>query len=296
MGARSDRRTDERRHAAHACERRVHRRPSALGLGARSGRPASERGGAAGAGAGETPASVGAFADPHRGGAPGSRPPEPHGQTVRRGAGGSDGRVGKGRKMRIKLENKTDYLDRDLLAFVHGALAAVGIKWRGIRVRGRNGKLCPLLVEVRYTLKYRGECHGRAAIGTNQRFHGLWMMLALPKPPDGLAPSEHEPRCVKIKTDFVGVLVHEAMHLAGVKHSAMTDEQRFCTLPLPEWAKEMPLRWAVEDAAGKLAAARAGRLEHARGMLRRAETRAKRAATIAKKWRRRLAALERVRP
>src|SRR5574341_1807302 len=134
--------------------------------------------------------------------------------------------------MRIKLENKTDYLDRDLLAFVHGALAAVGIKWRGIRVRGRNGKLCPLLVEVRYTRKYRGECHGRAAIGTNQRFHGLWMMLALPKPPDGLAPSEHEPRCVKIKTDFVGVLVHEAMHLAGVKHSAMTDEQRFCTLPL----------------------------------------------------------------
>jgi len=95
-------------------------------------------------------------------------------------------------------------------------------------------------------------------------------------------------------TEVCQVALHEAMHLAGVRHKDMTEEQCYCSMPVP-WAadlqlriKETPVEVPREE---RVAAARADRLGHAQAMLAKAITRSKRAVTIEKKWKRRVALL-----
>jgi hypothetical protein len=180
--------------------------------------------------------------------------------------------------MKIDLDNQTVFRDEDIRALVRKALVAVGYD-RTVRY--------PLRVEFVHSRSPRTS--GRAVVGTNRSAHGLWMKLRVPKPSAWRADTWRE---------VVAVTIHECMHLVGTRHRDMTDAQMFCTLPLPAWAKDLqPLRVAeakpVTPREERVAAARAGRLEHAQEMLKKAETRLKRATTIETKWRRRVAALTR---
>lgn len=150
----------------------------------------------------------------------------------------------------------------------------------------RSGRY-PLKVEFVHSRGYRTS--GVAALGKDRRQHGLWMKLRVPKPNKWLGDTWR---------GVVAVTVHECMHLVGATHRTMTEAQNLCTLPIPAWAADLTPLWVVEvkpqpSRAEKTAAARAGRLEHAQAMLKKAETRLKRAATIEAQWRRRVKTLER---
>jgi hypothetical protein len=93
-----------------------------------------------------------------------------------------------------------------------------------------------------------------------------------------------------LRDEVARVMHHEALHGVGARHADMTELQYWARQPVP-WAADLPLRVQEEKPVDR-AAAFQDKLAHSRGMLRRAETRAKRADTILKKWRRRVAALE----
>lgn len=126
-------------------------------------------------------------------------------------------------------------------------------------------------------------------MGEGRRAPGRWMKLRVPKPGKWRGDTWR---------DIVATTVHECMHLVGSRHKDMTDAQFYCTTPMPTWAADLESLRVVEvkpepPRAERTAAARAGRLEHAQAMLRKAETRLKRATTLEAKWRRRVKALER---
>lgn len=180
--------------------------------------------------------------------------------------------------MKIDLDNKTEFRDDDIRALVRKTLVAVGYD-----------RKVPLPLRVEFVHSRSPRTTGRAAIGDNRRLHGLWMKLRVPKPRAWREDTWRE---------VVAVTIHECMHLVGTRHRDMTDAQMFCTLPLPAWARGLqPLRVAEVKAPppreDRLAAARSDRLEHAQAMLRKAETRLKRADTIHAKWKRRVKALSR---
>jgi len=181
--------------------------------------------------------------------------------------------------MRIRLDNKSPYRDDDLRALVQGALRAVGAELGAAQRRDE------LLVIVK---NGPGPLSSGYAYYGSRRGLGHRMMLRVP------APSEWDDESMR---DFVATIIHECMHLIGVRHRDMTEAQRLCTGPLPEWAAGLALRTqpapSAADIADRRAALRADRVEHARSMLKRATTRVKRAETILKRWRRRVAALER---
>lgn len=175
--------------------------------------------------------------------------------------------------MKIKLTNKTAYRDDDVRALVRGACAAAGTQVR--------------VLHLMVSYARRNAVSGNAYVpGPGRRKHfSNTMRLRIPKP--GVA----------IRQGSVAqVALHEAMHVAGAQHQDMTAEQWDCTMPVP-WAEHLQLR--VKEAPDKpdpelrKAALRSDRLEHAQVMLAKAETRAKRADTILKKWKRRVGALSR---
>jgi hypothetical protein len=180
--------------------------------------------------------------------------------------------------MKIELKNETVFRDDDIRALLRKSLVAVGYDTKG---------RLPLVVEFVHCRSPRTS--GRASIGDDRRAHGLWMKLRVPK------RSAWRPDTWR---EVVAVTVHECMHLVGSRHRDMTDAQLFCTLPLPSWARDLqPLRVAetqlAPPRAERMSAARADRLEHAQAMLKKAETRLKRADTIRTKWQRRVKALSR---
>ena len=178
--------------------------------------------------------------------------------------------------MRIDLRNETEFRSDDVRRLVSAALRAVGFL-PGAR---------PPRFDVVPSRSSR--VSGFAALGTDRRFHGLRARLRLP--PRRLWTDD-------TWRDIVATTVHECMHLVGSEHRDMTEGQYRCTLPLPAWAADLQLRDAepapTVSREERVAAARGDRLEHARAMLKKAETRSKRAETIRKKWARRLRELER---
>lgn len=174
--------------------------------------------------------------------------------------------------MKINLKNTSPYRDDDLRAIVQAACKATGVRCKtlGLSVTQRRDS----------ESSFHG---GRATCSPgNRRWIRAHMQLSLPRP--GLATVK----------ETVLVAVHEAMHLAGATHTTMTDAQRYCTGPLPTWAEGLELRVKEQAPPEELkAAARADRLEHAEAMHKRALTRLRRAETIEKKWKRRLAAMQR---
>jgi len=98
--------------------------------------------------------------------------------------------------------------------------------------------------------------------------------------------------------DVARVIDHEVAHLAGLKHADMGEALYNCTQSLDWLPNALPILApeAEPDGTALAAASRANRFEHAKVMLARAETRAKRAQTILKKWRRRVSAMQRSTP
>lgn len=177
--------------------------------------------------------------------------------------------------MKIELTNKTKYRDDDIRAIMHGACKAAGV--------------CLKVLKLTVVTSRSDRVSGYAYFPRGPRGHTTMLRAALRLPsPQHLAANTVE-RVAK-------VAVHEAMHLAGARHKDMTEEQRYCRSPVP-WAADLQLRIKEAPAAvpreERLAAARGDRLEHAQRMLAKAQTRLKRAATIEKKWKRRVGALSR---
>lgn len=187
--------------------------------------------------------------------------------------------------MKIVLINKTQFRDDDLRAILREACKHAGVAAKRVVFRACVGKL---------------HIRGRATIapsGRSSLYSGSCTMW-IPKF-EIWGPGRHGQRERTERewvTEVCQVMLHEAMHLAGVRHADMTDEQRYCKMAVP-WSdrhqlrrKEQPTETPREE---RMAAARAGRLEHARTMLAKARTRLKRASTIEKKWQRRVKTLSR---
>ncbi len=171
--------------------------------------------------------------------------------------------------MKIKLTNKTQYRDDDLRSIVHGACDAAG-------ARTKKLELTVVYSRGSYVSGY----------ASYPRLNGSGRMrLRIPRP-----------GCEILGGTVAQVCVHEAMHLAGARHRDMTEEQRYCRMATL-WSNGLQLRVKELKPMVKLepklqrAAARADRLGHAQAMLAKAQTRSKRAATIEKKWKRRVALL-----
>lgn len=184
--------------------------------------------------------------------------------------------------MKIDLKNKTRFRDDDLRAIMRIACEKAGVAARRVVFVVSYGKL---------------HIRGRATIA-NQRSSLIWGTCTMRIPRFEIwGPGRHgerERNEVEWVREICQVALHEAMHLAGVRHRDMTEEQYYCRMPVP-WSEGLQLRTVEEPAAipreERTAAARADRVEHARRMLAKAETRLKRATTIAKKWRRRVSRL-----
>lgn len=179
--------------------------------------------------------------------------------------------------MKIKITNLTRWSTSDLRRLYAAALRQAGAK---------PGTVAQLTVAYRRGgFIVGGECYR----GSHARPGSARITLPRPKADAALVQSVRPGN--QLRDEVARVMHHEALHGVGARHSDMTEEQRFASQPVP-WAAELPLRLEEERVPDRAAALR-DRLEHSRSMLRRAETRAKRAATILKKWRRRVALLER---
>jgi len=186
--------------------------------------------------------------------------------------------------MKIQLINKTLYRDDDLRAIMREACARAGVAAKKLVFRVHPGKL---------------HIRGRAT-RAHERSSLIWGTCTMRIPPFHLwGPGRHGERERTERewvTEICQVALHEAMHLAGARHHDMTDDQLYCCMPVP-WATELQLRTKEPTAAvpreERMAAARADRLGHAQAMLAKAQTRSKRATTIEKKWKRRVALLSR---
>ncbi len=177
--------------------------------------------------------------------------------------------------MKIQLTNKTQFRDDDLLAIMRAACESAGVAL----------KILKLTVSVSRSDRVSGFAYyPRGPRGFTTMLRAA---LRIPGPKHLTADTV---------TRVARVALHEAMHLAGARHKDMTEEQRYCRMPVP-WSADLQLR--VKDAPPvvpreeRMAAARGDRLEHAQKMLAKAQTRLKRASTIEKKWKRRVGALSR---
>lgn len=187
------------------------------------------------------------------------------------------------------LDNRTRYRSADLTMIILGALAEAGIEHHG-----RDRVVVVYGSGVNFS--------GSAYLGKIRRWNGCARMrLRLPRPDVAFDFPQ-----------FVWLVRHEVGHWRGLNHSQMADSllhwkrglrKRLgpvgSELPLPFWAADLSV--AVEDvepepnrkARPTADVVREAKLEHARAMLAKAERKAKIAATLEKRWRRRLLAAER---
>ena len=131
--------------------------------------------------------------------------------------------------MRIKITNETGYDTKKIRKLVRASLKAVGYD---------TTINCRLLVEVVYSRSRHTT--GWALIGHSRRFPALLMKLRFPKPDRWWSGTWR---------GIVAVAVHECMHLVGVQHRDMTKQQRWCSGPIPAWAKELEPFISMEDMA-----------------------------------------------
>lgn len=192
-------------------------------------------------------------------------------------------KLGKDWRTALHITNETRYDTRAIRSLVIAALKQVVLPRRGaVRiVYSRATSLEPA----------RRHHAGEAAIGTQvkrldgragyETFQGLTMVLTLPRNP-ALLDVGH----------FALVIVHEALHWKGVDHKDMNENQLWCRGPAPTWAEGVTIAHREKRMTDPLAAIAKRRL-HAQAMLERSERKAKLAATLVKRWRRRLGAIER---
>ena len=94
------------------------------------------------------------------------------------------------------------------------------------------------------------------------------------------------------KEQFAKVILHEALHWKGVEHVDMTENQRWCRGPAPQWASDVEVVFIVKAAPDPMEALKK-RLVHAEKMLAKATKRARMARTLEKKWLKKVTAAER---
>lgn len=191
--------------------------------------------------------------------------------------------------MRISIKNQTRWSTADLRALYKAALKAAGASAGGA-----------LVVKNRRGAGVGGNCwlgrHGRPGLctlrlptpETEARGVALSSALAAEAQKEGAPWAPYAP--ASFRDQVARTMHHEALHAIGARHKDMTEPQMYCTQSV-EWARGLALN--VEPAAPVQKAAFSDKLAHARSMLARAVTRAKRAGTIEKKWARRVKMLER---
>jgi hypothetical protein len=140
-----------------------------------------------------------------------------------------------------------------------------------------NDRAKRIKVYVKYNRggKWTNSCSGHAQYNSN------WCTLMVPS-------GEVSP------ADFAYVLGHELGHCKGLHHGHMPPHMEHRTNYARAhyaWAEPLTIRKQVIKKRERPTID--ARLDHARGMLAKAQTRAKRATTIVKKWSRRVRELER---
>lgn len=176
----------------------------------------------------------------------------------------------------MRITNLTNWNTRDIARLIHRCAELENVSLKGARVT----------IKIRRTNGWKlGHCQYGTLLNPRVR-----MLLLIPKEP------------VVDSVQLAHVIAHELGHAKGLRHAEMRNIRYGWAEGWREyyaWAAEYVVAAKPEPATLIVEDRRALRLEHAQRMLQRAMTRARRAATIEKKWKRRLAALcraERTRP
>lgn len=168
----------------------------------------------------------------------------------------------------MRINNQTNWETRDLARLIHrcAELENVSLKYARVTVKNRRSNGWKL-----------GHCTYGSLLNPRVR-----MLLLIPREP------------VVDSVQLAAVVTHELGHAKGFRHSDMRNVRYGWVQGWKEYhgwaaaytiaAKPEPVRPSIEDR-------RAQRLAHAREMLQRAATRAKRALTIERRWKRRVNAL-----
>lgn len=185
----------------------------------------------------------------------------------------------------IVVRNATRWSTADLRRLVAAGLAAHGLAHCTVHVAYRRARSRVL---GRALVGQRGACRTAARV----------MWLGLERVPDA------EAKLVAMFPDKAAALVaqtidHEIYHLRGLHHRNFPKhvlQNDAANRSPPWWTAEMRLAWrlpATPKPPPTAADRRAARLAHAQALLRRAETRAKRAETLRAKWTRAVHRIER---
>jgi hypothetical protein len=173
----------------------------------------------------------------------------------------------------MKVINETDWRTADLKAILQRAAE------QEFDDGARRKKL-----KVRVCYTRNGGCSGYAYYKSN------YSVVRIARP-DRLPTA---PELTNLKLQFASVACHEFAHNRGMKHSGMPGYYKWSGQwqDYVRWAQEMELRPKLVKAPPSTDQKLAAKLEHVATMLKRAETRQRRAATLLKKWKRRHRQLE----
>lgn len=162
-------------------------------------------------------------------------------------------------RIELTIDNKTNWSTKDLRRFF-----LAGMKAKGIDTRRE--------IRVRY-----GNHGGWAVIGGDHvNCYGITVQITLPGPSAVAEKGDGAIDYLKLAQ----VLEHELDHTLGLNHKDMLD---WWTLT-PTWHKGLTIEWKEPQKKAALLSAPEKREAHARAMLKKAETRLKRAKTIRDKW------------
>lgn len=171
----------------------------------------------------------------------------------------------------MRLANETNWETRDIARLVRhcAELENVSLKYARVTVKNRRSNGWKL---------------GHCTYGSLLRPY-VRMLLLIPREP------------VVNSVQLAAVVAHELGHAKGLRHPEMRNVRYGWVEGWREhygWAAEYQIAAKPEPRRATTEERRAHRLAHAREMLQRAATRARRAATIEKRWKRRVTALCRV--
>jgi len=154
---------------------------------------------------------------------------------------------------KVRIINETRYRTSDLKSFFAAGLKAMGVKSNKIitvrytrpgpwRRRAATDPECQTFYKTtETTASYAGGraylgrtvVRGKTALGLPKRVLLEARHMTILLPPPGI-PIDYR--------DLALTLEHEVLHLKGVQHKDMTNDQRYCRGPLPPWANDWFVR------------------------------------------------------